>query len=310
MRIRITESQLNKIILEKSGYVANTDALINFVYNKFIKYMTAHYDVTRYMGKPEEFRKWLQDSNLKEGNILTKLLVDKEYLTQFGVIFANSINFIVIYSDEDVASLSEDIDYDETNFKINYCEIYLPAHLFTYDRANVAMVLQHEITHAYEISQRNMKHSSNNYENFSNNNYYPDFNDFESVKKSVQTVMYYMNKMERNANISSLYTLLKQNNADRSNYKEIFQKSDAYNVLESLNYLKEHFQKNTANIIKKIYDYSQQSQYADTFPSSKGMTPQRYQKRLISAISSIIVKFEKKVKQVIDAYLMETTKEN
>lgn len=310
MRIRITESQLNKIILEKSGYVANTDALINFVCNYFMSYMRANYDVTRYMENPKEFKKWLQDSNFKEGDVVVKKLVDKEYLTQFGITFANSINFILIYSDEDVAALSEDIDFDETNYKINYCEIYLPAHLLTYDRANVTMVLQHEITHAYEISQRNMKHSSNNYENFSNNNYYPDFYDFESVKKSVQTVMYYMNKMERNANISSLYTFLKQNNANRSNYKTIIQKSDAYNVLESLKYLKGHFEKNTGNIINKIYDYSQKSQYADTFPSSKGMTPQRYQKRLISTISSMITKFEKKARQVVDAYLMETTKEN
>lgn len=310
MRLLINESQektLYKYLLkEYGGYVSGFERTINYIYDKISK------TVNSLLAKDKDIiakllAKYDKDDDLF--NIIPPLVIDEQTLNKLGIknVKRLEINYFVSKGNTGGAFNSNATDIDEDN-KFNRIQLYLNiGYTIESNMKNLKEMLQHELTHAYQILRMyREKGVDNTYNNF-NNKYYTS--DIE--KNNLPHIFSYkFSKIELNAYISELYTVLKESNANLTNYKDIVRESTIYQTYRLLIDIEKAFKGN--NRIKqteKVMQWiNENPEHVDMFPSSKGMTVERYNKRLIAMCNDKLTYIYDKIRKITERYLMDIQK--
>lgn len=310
MRLLINESQektLHKYLLkEYGGYVSGFERTINYIYDKISK------TVNSLLAKDKDIiakllTKYDKDDDLF--NIIPPLVIDEQTLNKLGIknVKRLEINYFVSKGNTGGAFNSNATDIDEDN-KFNRIQLYLNiGYTIESNMKNLKEMLQHELTHAYQILRMyREKGVDNTYNNF-NNKYYTS--DIE--KNNLPHIFSYkFSKIELNAYISELYTVLKESNANLTNYKDIVRESTIYQTYRLLIDIEKAFKGN--NRIKqteKVMQWiNENPEHVDMFPSSKGMTVERYNKRLIAMCNDKLTYIYDKIRKITERYLMDLQK--
>lgn len=195
----------------------------------------------------------------------------------------------------------------ENEYKVDKISIAVNMIRLIADPKTAYQTVIHELTHAYQFCKTIKKWGKKRTEMYYNNTYYNQDDDDEGTLKGyIDDFLYFKNGRELNAFLSALYATLEKYNANRNNWKEYLQKASSIDYsLSFFKDFKKRVENNENDIVGEIMKFTQNSEYADTFPSSRNMTKERYQKRLLAMVNNLIKDVVMKCYKVVGKYLAD-----
>ena len=316
MKIILSESQYINLLTEYGGNVHGLDNIIKYIIIKSQEFIVQqilnkyqHEGSLSIADKVQNLYTLYQNDIDNNGWHLFEddtLSINEQELNQQGIFNLVKIKIYFMLSKHSSGGFNSDEIYKQKDGKYNGVEIYLEIGSFLSNPYNENfLTLKHELTHMYQFLRMSQKLGSAETANSSlNNKYYNSkMNDF------VNSCSYYFSTIEQNAVLNELYTLLEQGNYNRYNYQEIFNEDNSYNLFLTRMIKLITYCKNNQSVAEEVFKVvNSDAKAIDCFPSTKGFTPQRYQKRLINALQSSLNKFKKKTQQIIGTYLMDKYK--
>ena len=321
MTILFEEVDNKHTINEGKGYVSYFDQFIKDITPHLITYISRKRFNGADLTNKDAFRKQYQQyghmfvekyldpsipipEGMSSGNFINSVSVDREYLQECGIDNVYDIAFYFEFTGKNEAGnikpgrIKKEKDglFHGINVSLNLFVLLPNIHYFE-------STLHHELAHAYEAMQRIDRITSG----------YPssDFIDHvptEDMPDIVQKLSYYCAPHEQNAFISSIGYLLKQfQPSTKEEAKLIYTKSEAGEALEEIENALEMIRTNEDACVQDIFAWKarlpeHEKTHDNLFPSNKGMTIQRYQKRLYSSISMILNRYKKRIDRIVDAY--------
>lgn len=316
MKIILNESQYINLLTEYGGNVHGLDNIIKYIITKSQAFIVQqilnkyqHEGSLSIADKVQNLYTLYQNDIDNNGWHLFEddtLNINEQELNQNGIFNLVKIQIYFMLSKHSSGGFNSDEIYKQKDGKYNGVEIYLEIGSFLSNPYNENfLTLKHELTHMYQFLRMSQKLGSAETANSSlNNKYYnSQMNDF------VNACSYYFSTIEQNAVLNELYSLLEQGNYNRYNYQEIFNEDNSYNLFLTRMIKLITYCKNNQSVAEEVFKVvNSDAKAIDCFPSTKGFTPQRYQKRLIQALQSSLYKFKKKTQQIIGTYLMDIYK--
>lgn len=311
MRLLINESQektLYKYILkEYGGYVSGFEPTINYMYEKI--FLT----VKKLLSKNKNIINDLlkkYSTIIKLDNIIKPLIINEATLNKLGIKNVKKIiiHYFVSNNNSAAAFDNNGTDIDEKDNKFDKIELYVNiGYLVESNFIYLKKSLQHELTHVYQLLRMYRQKGVENTDDTFSNKYYA--NDVEA-NNLPQIFSYHFSKIEINAYVSELYTALKESNANMTNYKNVVNNSSIYQNYMLLAKIEEALNgrnksKYTQEILKWI---NENPEHVDMFPSSKGMTVEKYNKRLIAMCNDKLTYMYDKIRKITERYLMNIQK--
>lgn len=299
-KIFITESQFNYIIAEESGYVNAVKQLTNYIYTKLIQKTALEFG----KGIANKILNLIKLGKYKFKRDLS-FNIDKNQLVKLGVNFIENLQVTIDYKTKsDGGFYPTSLEFD--NGKILNGEIMFGTMMiiesYFKDKPYLYSTIQHEVTHLYEYCMRYLNNSGE-YKNFRNKRQGSYFSDY-SEKEYIESLLYYTDSLEINATISELYTFLEKSKANKTNYKQIYQKSTAYHRIFFLEKLI-NYMKNDINIISYIQTKVAPTYTRKVLPNPNNKTPEQYQEKLINYFSKIVSDYQKRINKLIGTYLLK-----
>lgn len=237
-------------------------------------------------------------------DIISPIELDWKTLQSLGIDFLKKLTVHLFFSESSGPACfnSQDIEIDENNICDN-AEVYINVYSVLNNESNISVLLQHELTHAYQLikqyQQNGKEHTDLGYQN----KYYSIEHD-----NLINLLSYLLSKVEINAYISELYTTLKDNNATLDNYKDII-KSEG--IITKVYHYMSNFEKRLLGekgmeYTKQVIEWLEENpEHVDMFPSVGNKNPQQYRNRLISMIRDRKKYVEKKMNNIIGRYFMD-----
>lgn len=313
MRIIVNESQYNiiynELLKEYGGYVSGLEKLISYIGNTVVE------KINKIILQNKKYNKLqLTDklSQMYKGKIYTTFNIDEKKLMELNINNIENVEIILYFDNNDTYAAFDrngTMLSDNNNGKVDNITIYINGSSVLKDHMQLQLALQHELTHATQLINMYIQKGQTNIDNNFDNKYYTLDLETNNLPKIFS---YYFSKLELNAYISELGTLLKQYKADRTNYKEIIQKSDIYQTLlllrKTYDFLNgNNKEKYTLQIMNWIKD---NPQHVDMFPSMEGRnnTWQQYNRRLLKMIQDKDEYITKKIDNVVGQYLVRNNK--
>lgn len=300
---------------EAQGYVQGLEKFINYIL-KYLENIAERIIDKEIRKNPElqneekrnilkvAFRRHIKkygEDNFK--NIVPPGRITKDTLENLGI---NGIEKLIInvYANLESGGAFSQYDSEFDNQRKCWNELSISLNIVPFifsDKSDVATTIQHEMTHAFEYAKK-VRLKGEDWADYSSANKY--YKTSFTKKDIVKRMSYVFSQSERNAVISSLYTFLDYNNANRNNYKEIVEKSDYYIMLKIMNEILEQLRTNEDNCVSTIVEWIKNNQeHVDMFPSIKNKSLVRYQRRLITTLGLVIERFKEKGNKIISYYL-------
>lgn len=332
--IVITESQLELLIAEESGYAKVMEPLAKYI-NGLLAEASLNFmrKFNSQKGPEASWEDYLAET-FEDGEEILDWTFDKNFLQAMGIDFLDELNLFLLYTTDKAGAMNYDMSTevkngDEPGHPVPSVNVGISILLYLSDVGNPAGTIMHELTHVYSFCQMAYKKGYNYANNYMKNNYpqkafelNTNYNDktvgIDERNERLRNywlsfLVYIFNIEELKANTSGLYQAIDSQikKGEKLDIKDIYNKSGyARDLFQPMDTLLNIIQKNEANFVQYIMKKQEQSngQYADVFPSTKGKSVSAYQRRLYNALSKLRNKFEKKLRRIIEYYYI--TKKN
>lgn len=300
-KLILNEHKLN-VLLEYAGFVNGWQKLIDHIYKisydktkrLVFSYVKDRFDKTN----QEIFEEFELNDNVSWDKPLNDWIIPERHLNMVNVFGIKQITVTYKIDDNMHGAFDREAISIGQDGKLNNFTIVVNIKTLFINEENYKQILQHELTHAYELMKRHKQKGSERTNMNLNNKYY------KLNKGIVDGMSYYFSKVEMNAFISeTAYMLMQKQPKNEQKCWQLINTNSGGEFLNSLKEIKKGLETNINYTYSVIEFLKLNPEHSDMFPSTNGYSIQGYQRRLIRVADFKINYFLNKLNKIVKVYL-------